>query len=952
MSRGMTRSERLQEMLRLYSQRAYTDIEMSERLGIDRTTAYRDRQELDLEHHLIEVEEGRYQLDKVRYVSNIKLDRAEALTLYIGARRTSQQTRYAQTSAASSLEKLAITLQQPMAERLVRSADKILRQRSDPQRTTVFENVARAWIEGLTMRLDYRAFGTDRLRTHRFDIYLIEPSPWSDGVYLIGYSDVARRIITLKLDRVEKAILSSPFQVRPEFDEEVMLKHAWGIWGNDRTPEIVRLRFTPGRATRRLRETIWHPLEQITETDDGGCIWEAPIAEWQEMLPWIRGWGADCEVLAPDVLRREIANHITTLASNYGVTEPESAVATYLLFWAKADRRTGSIHRLVYHMIDVGLSAQALWDHSLPGQLKHDLAEWLGLSLDEMGRLIGFEASLHDLGKASPAFQDHPMMPGHLRDRIVSELRSSGLSFPKNRLRSERRSRHEVISTWSLRPVNGEQLLSAVAGWPDELAGNLAQALGGHHGAWPRPDLFNPGRLTNADTGAGEWTAARTQLVESMRQVFQPPTIAAFQPAANRDNTMLTLLSAVIAAADRIGSRAEDFPSEEEHIPLNAYVRHARQHAQSALARIQWARPAVMPDLDFERIFSFSPNAFQSEIRSALQGIALPALIIIEGPMGVGKTEIALTVYADWAKSNGNTGLYVAMPTTATTNQMHDRTTRFLTRQLGNRIEPLLVHSQALLRELPDHNDPVEEHEGDAASAQAWFLPRKKSLLAPYGVGTVDQALMSVLQTKHFFVRLLGLSHKVVIFDEVHAYDTYMSELFERLLVWLRAVGASVIVLSATLPEKTRQRLVQAYAGNAGAAIAAARYPRLTYAGADSAATAIPLTAPPTKTLQFGWLPQSEEDVVAKLRELLADGGCAAVICNTVGKAQTLFEAVGKLPDKFCDDDDLILLHARFPMAWREEIEQTVLRQVRPRSRKGKAQIRTGRQGRLSSQPR
>ena len=130
-----------------------------------------------------------------------------------------------------------------------------------------------------------------------------------------------------------------------------------------------------------------------------------------------------------------------------------------------------------------------------------------------------------------------------------------------------------------------------------------------------------------------------------------------------------------------------------------------------------------------------------------------------------------------WAKQCQAAGLYVAMPTTATSNQMHDRTRKFLSKQMGETVTPLLVHSQALLRDLPEQDDPVEEDDGDAAAAQAWFLPRKKSLLAPYGVGTVDQALMSVLQTKHFFVRLLGLSHKVVIFDEVHAYDAYMSEL-------------------------------------------------------------------------------------------------------------------------------------------------------------------------------
>src|SRR3974377_275391 len=84
--------------------------------------------------------------------------------------------------------------------------------------------------------------------------------------------------------------------------------------------------------------------------------------------------------------------------------------------------------------------------------------------------------------------------------------------------------------------------------------------------------------------------------------------------------------------------------------------------------------------------------------------------------------------------------------------------------------------------------------------AAEWFTYRKRGLLAPYGVGTVDQGLLAVLKTRHYFVRLFGLSHKTVVVDEVHAYDAYMSKLLERLLEWLAALKCSVVLLSATLP--------------------------------------------------------------------------------------------------------------------------------------------------------
>lgn len=323
MGRAGKRAERLIEMERLYCQGAYSDSEMAERLGVDRTTVYRDRQDLELRNPFREVEEGRHRIDLVHYISDIKVNRAEALSLYLAARRTSQQTRFAQAATAGALEKLASSLQQPMTERLVQAADRILRQQADPRRADLYETIARAWIERLSLRLHYHAFSRERQSIHRFDVYLLEPSPWSDGVYLIGYSDLARRVITLKLDRVEKAVLGSAFTVRAEFNEEAMLKHAWGIWGSDRTPETVRLRFAPGAATRRLKESIWHPLEQVSAEEDGGCIWEAPIAEWQEMLPWIRGWGADVEALAPVELRVAVEREVRRLMQVYRFTKPE-----------------------------------------------------------------------------------------------------------------------------------------------------------------------------------------------------------------------------------------------------------------------------------------------------------------------------------------------------------------------------------------------------------------------------------------------------------------------------------------------------------------------------------------------------------------------------------------------------------------------------------------------------
>lgn len=206
--------------------------------------------------------------------------------------------------------------------------------------------------------------------------------------------------------------------------------------------------------------------------------------------------------------------------------------------------------------------------------------------------------------------------------------------------------------------------------------------------------------------------------------------------------------------------------------------------------------------------------------------------------------------------------------------------------------------------------------------AETWFLPRKRTLLAPFGVGTVDQALMSVLQTRHFFVRMFGLQNKVVIFDEVHAYDTYMSELFKRLLAWLRQIGVSVILLSATLPEKTRRDLTAAFLGQEEVDVPPAEYPRLTIA-TDAGVQSIALDTPSSRAVELEKCDTQPQTIVGHLQNALKNGGCAAVICNRVARAQELYKEIQAAG--LVSEDDLILFHARFPFAWREEIEVKVL---------------------------
>jgi len=928
MSRGMSRADRLREMERLYVERAFTDIEMAERLGVDRTVVFKDRRLLEGDVPFVEVERGRHKIDRSRYLSGIRVNLHEALALYLPARRAARQTLIAQPHVANALEKLAAALRQPMTERLVKAANAILAQSTRPERIAIMETVARGWVEQFEVRIMYRGLHARQAGRHTLSPYLIEPSLWSDGAYVIGHSDYFDGVAVFKIERIEEAVLTpTPFDIPENFDEQELLRYAWGIWRGEGEPERVVLRFAPGDATRRVKESQWHPQQEpIVDTEGGGCLWAALVSEPKEMVPWIRGWGADVEVVEPKELREALMAESRKLARLYGAVE-DRPMPRHLVLWAKADTKTRRVHRLVCHLIDVGQVALALWECAINDQLKKQIADWLNLDTSGAGKLVAFWASVHDLGKASPAFQDHPSLDDALRSQIRQELKQAGFNLPARG--SERHARHEVISTWSLGSPQGERLLIEQSSLPPDIAGLVAQTIGGHHGAWPNSTQFSPTALKREDKGDETWNQARIALVRDLAGIFKPPAIHVFAPDTARDNAMLTLISGIVSVADWLGSDEHHFGYEDQVSDLGDYVRKSQEHARLAIAKANWQTPPDATGFDFATLFEFQPNQAQQQVGNALNGVTLPALVILEAPMGSGKTEAALATYLRWAQAEKRAGLYVAMPTTATSNQMHQRVTRFLNKQYGPAVDPLLVHAQALLSGPLPADDSVKENneQDERAATQTWFLPRKKSLLVPFGVGTVDQALMSILQTKHFFVRLLGLSHKVVIFDEVHAYDAYMSVLFERLLSWLHQIGASVIVLSATLPQDTRARLVRAY-GGAEAELPTKCYPRLTFAGADGKIDVVELTPPPEKKLEFDWIDRDPTAIVQRLSDELQTGGCAAVICNTVTRAQEIYETV--LSAGLCQEDNVILFHARFPMAGREGIERKVLAKFGP----------------------
>ena len=584
-------------------------------------------------------------------------------------------------------------------------------------------------------------------------------------------------------------------------------------------------------------------------------------------------------------------------------------------------------HPLLCHMIDVAEVVGALWEHSLGLGMRKHVAEALGCDDAQSRSTFMFWAALHDLGKASPAFQRRfpPAIPA---------LEAQGLSFERQ-FSGDEGGWHGLISAWALPP------LLETWGAPRLLARALARGLGGHHGSWPPPG-FEQG-LHPDHYGGAPWDAVRAALVDELAKLYPPASLSGILADRAQRQALVTLLSGLVSAADWMGSMEACFPAAPDTRDSAGYNQCAAEQAQRTLHDLAWdawqspEQPAAFGDL----FPGYKPHPAQQAIIDLAPELDGPTLVLIEAPTGSGKTESALYLADHWAHILQQRGLYIGMPTTATSNEMHKRLRRMLDARYGeDAVTPLLVHSQARwINSPPEIETEAEDGAGqgdDSLDAMSWFLPRKRSLLAAFGVGTVDQALLSVLLTRHYFVRLFGLAGKTVIFDEVHAYDTYMSALFARLLGWLRAQGTSVIMLSATLPAATRRELLRAYGASDGLDDASTQYPAVTWAGNGRAGWR-PLPPPDDRTLALDWLPQGDETLIATLRRALAEGGCVAVLCNTVGRAQQVYLTLREAA--LVSPGDLTLFHSRYPPVWRDEIERKVLsrygKDSRPEERRG-----------------
>ncbi len=613
---------------------------------------------------------------------------------------------------------------------------------------------------------------------------------------------------------------------------------------------------------------------------------------------------------------------------------------SYFSYWGKAkpqDCGGAQFHLLPYHCLDV--AAVGLQYLRRAPAFRGFLGSRMHV-YDELAQeqWIAFWLAMHDLGKFSESFQSQrPDLFKKLRGRLpdaskVYTLRhdSLGMLFWNDKL-----ERYAVENRWF--GLSTKACVHGLNYW--------VSAVTGHHGQPPEPQPC--GRWKNHfhwqddPLAIFQFTDDLRELIFEGREASTPTTLEpeAFERASQELSWWIAGLAVL---ADWLGSNTDYFAyraDPDDPLPLREYWAHAKEQAKVALDHSGVLLLHGGGALPFQSLFPkiTTPSPLQSWAATTELSSG-PQIYLLEDVTGAGKTEAAIFLAHRLMATGQADGFFIGLPTMATANAMYGRIARVYARLFAGNASLVLAHGQRNLVEAfaesvipsgPTADDDQQVDESASIRCNAWLADHnKRALMAPAGVGTIDQALLAVLHSKHQSLRLLGLFRKVLVVDEVHACDAYMQGILENLLVFHAAAGGSAILLSATLPQRMKQALLRAFAAGcqSGAPVLASQsaFPLVTSWHSarpdDTEETPIATRKDVQRTVAVNYLTE-ESSVEAVIDAALAAGQCVCWMRNTVADALDAFALFrGKVPA-----EKLILFHARFALRDRLRIEGRIL---------------------------
>ena len=537
-----------------------------------------------------------------------------------------------------------------------------------------------------------------------------------------------------------------------------------------------------------------------------------------------------------------------------------------------------SFHPALWHMLDVAAVAAGL------------IKKYPITKNASCNQALIFLIVFHDLGKVSLSFKNQ--ISGNA---ALAEYHSQ-LSF--------------------MHLQHHDSVIAKFIGGDEQARYTLYAAVAGHHGSPPELD-DGSGRKTQ------RWKAAIGQqahddaakIIASVGILF--PNASLDSLGVNDAKKLSWQLSGLTVQADWIGSNTDWFCHKSADIPFTEYWKQAQCHAKTAIAKagLHHAKPnSSVSILTKEKSRPMQQSAHQINLPEG------PVLAIIEDATGSGKTEAALILASRMLNCEKGNGLFFALPTMATSNAMMSRLEKVAPNMFWGRPSLGLSHGRASQNKQfqrivgNDGSDPNEP-----VTCGQWLAEdRRKILFADIGVGTIDQALLSVLPTRFNTLRLWALSQKILIVDEAHSYDPFMEEQLRTLLKFHAMLGGSAIVMTATLPIKMRDGYAEAFQRGLGirypCSIRGDDYPQLSLIHKQIETKAI--NAEPSTCRNIVVKRVSANEAIDSIQEGIRCGAACVWIRNSVDDA---IDTVKTLQNQGISAD---LLHSRFTVADRVRKEK------------------------------
>lgn len=543
---------------------------------------------------------------------------------------------------------------------------------------------------------------------------------------------------------------------------------------------------------------------------------------------------------------------------------------------------------LTSHCLDVAMVLRHL--SRLP-QFKQrlDVAANCRLEEKQLDRLAVL-AMLHDFGKANRGFQ--AKADANAGEAAGHVLEAVGL----------------LIAWQELWPTAWADLLAEIAHWftSEEQAIQMFLASISHHGR-PVSQRDIERFLTSASgehvrlfwcgDGGHDPQAALVELAETARAAL-PLAFAAEVEPINATPALQQRFAGLLMLADWIASDTQFFPyTTPSGQSRQEFALHAASRALHAIGLIPPEPRRARP---FTEVFGFAPTALQDTLSTNLVPGDDTRLLLVESDTGSGKTEAALNWFFRLYAEGQVDGLYFALPTRVAARELYGRVLRAVQAAFDpdQRPSPVLlaapgyvkVDGQTVTHVLANPQGALwDDKTEDQCRERLWAAERpKRFLAAPIAVGTIDQALLSVLQVKHSLLRSVCLDRHLLVVDEVHASDPYMREVLQTLLRGHLARGGWSLLLSATLGEAA----AAAFFNRPLAPLAQAQkrpYPLLT---ARTQTWSMPATR--QRRIRVDCTPTLNDDaaLITALIGALERGARVLVVCNTVRRANALFRRV------------------------------------------------------------